>query len=102
MDNHIEYSQKMSDIALDTYNAISSMNIEKLAELILQNWSLKKKLNKGINDVNIDRMYNTAKTAGVLGGKLMGAVGGFMLILVNPDQIDNVISVMKEYRMEEF
>ncbi|MEM3811813.1 MAG: hypothetical protein QXX98_02425 [Thermoplasmata archaeon] len=92
----------MSDIALDTYNAVSSMNIEKLAELILQNWSLKKKLNKGINDVNIDRMYNTAKTAGVLGGKLMGAVGGFMLILVNPDQRDNVISVMKEYRMEEF
>ncbi|MCW1311551.1 MAG: hypothetical protein QXJ93_01740 [Candidatus Rehaiarchaeum fermentans] len=63
---------------------------------------MKKKLNKGINDVNIDKMYNTAKTACALDGKLMGTVGDFMLILVNPDQRDNVISVMKKYKKEEF
>ncbi|MEM3290984.1 MAG: hypothetical protein QW046_05660 [Candidatus Micrarchaeaceae archaeon] len=63
---------------------------------------MKKKLNKGISDVNIDKMYNTAKSACALDGKLMGAVGSFMLILVNPNQRDNVISLMKEYRMEEF
>ncbi|MCW1311538.1 MAG: hypothetical protein QW046_04155 [Candidatus Micrarchaeaceae archaeon] len=64
---------------------------------------MKKKLNKSISDVNIDRMYNTAKTADALGGKLMDAGGGeFMLFLVNPDQRDKVIIVMKEYRLEEF
>ncbi|MEM3593056.1 MAG: hypothetical protein QXW67_04160 [Candidatus Micrarchaeia archaeon] len=63
---------------------------------------MKKKLNKGISDVNIDKMYNTAKTACALDGKLMGTVGDFMLILVKPDQRDNVISVMKKYKIEEF
>ncbi|MEM3431683.1 MAG: hypothetical protein QXT72_03950 [Candidatus Micrarchaeia archaeon] len=63
---------------------------------------MKKKLKKGISDMNIDRIYNTAKTAGTLGSKLMGASDGFMLFLVNPDQRDKVISAMKEYRMEEF
>ncbi|MEM3252742.1 MAG: hypothetical protein QXM94_03585 [Thermoplasmata archaeon] len=52
--------------------------------------------------MNIDKMYNTAKTACALDGKLMGTVGDFMLILVNPDQRDNVISVMKKYKKEEF
>ncbi|MEM3455567.1 MAG: hypothetical protein QXT72_03310 [Candidatus Micrarchaeia archaeon] len=43
----------MSDIVLDTYDTISSMNIKKLTELIEKNWSLKKKVKKGISDVNI-------------------------------------------------
>ncbi|MEM3845266.1 MAG: hypothetical protein QXU98_06145 [Candidatus Parvarchaeota archaeon] len=52
--------------------------------------------------MNVDKMYNTAKTACALDGKLMDTVGDFMLILVNPDQRDNVISVMKKYKKEEF
>ncbi|MEM3431682.1 MAG: hypothetical protein QXT72_03945 [Candidatus Micrarchaeia archaeon] len=31
VDNHVEYYQKMRDIAFDTYDTISSMNIKKLA-----------------------------------------------------------------------
>ncbi|MGC9193073.1 MAG: kinase [Thermoplasmata archaeon] len=103
VDNHVEYYQRMSSIALDTYDAISSMNIERIAELMEQNWNLKKKLNNGISDANIEKMYQTAKNAGALAGKLMGAGGGgFMLFLVNPDQRENVINALKEYRMEEF
>ncbi|MEM3872758.1 MAG: hypothetical protein QXE05_09385 [Nitrososphaeria archaeon] len=34
LNDHIKYYQKMSDIALDTYDTISSMNIKKLTELI--------------------------------------------------------------------
>ncbi|MEM4058790.1 MAG: hypothetical protein QXZ12_08755 [Thermoplasmata archaeon] len=42
LNDHIKYNQKMSDIAFDTYDAVSSMNIKKLAESMEQNWSLKK------------------------------------------------------------
>ncbi|MEM3455644.1 MAG: hypothetical protein QXT72_03705 [Candidatus Micrarchaeia archaeon] len=34
LNDHIKYYQKMSDIVLNTYDTISSMNIKKLTELI--------------------------------------------------------------------
>lgn len=103
IDNHVEYYQKMSKIAFDTYDAISKMNIEQLAALMDENWNIKKKLNNGISDVYIDNIYETARKAGAMGGKLMGAGGGgFMLFVVPPEKQQSVINALKEYRREEF
>ncbi|MEM3431418.1 MAG: hypothetical protein QW783_02645 [Candidatus Micrarchaeia archaeon] len=58
---------------------------------------MKKKLNKSISDVNIDRLYKTAKTTVAIDGKLMVAGSNwFILFLVNPDQRNKVLSGMKE------
>jgi len=103
VDNHVEYYQKMSKLAFDTYAAISKLDIERLGELMHENWNLKKLLNNGISDKNIDNIYETARNAGALGGKLMGAGGGgFMLFVVPPEKHENVINALKEYRREEF
>ncbi len=103
IDKHAEYYQKMSKIAFDTYDAISKLDFEQLAALMDENWNLKKKLNNGISDAFIDNIYETARKAGAMGGKLMGAGGsGFMLFVVPPEKQQSVINALKEYRREEF
>jgi len=51
--------------------------------LLDEEWKLKKKLSKLITNEDIDTIYETAKMAGALGGKLCGAGGrGFLLLFV--------------------
>jgi D-glycero-alpha-D-manno-heptose-7-phosphate kinase len=45
---------------------------------------LKKRLASGVSNGKIDEMYETARSAGALGGKVAGAGGGGFLILYCP------------------
>ena len=46
---------------------------------------LKRELADGVTTTTVDQIYNTAREAGALGGKLLGAGGGgFMLFYVEP------------------
>uniref|UniRef100_A0A6M3L7I9 Putative GHMP kinase family protein n=1 Tax=viral metagenome TaxID=1070528 RepID=A0A6M3L7I9_9ZZZZ len=50
-------------------------------------WSLKRELASNVSPPDIDDIYDTAKEAGAIGGKLLGAGGGgFMLFLAEPDK----------------
>lgn len=93
----------MRDIALETYNAISKMDLDWLGKLLEENWLLKKQLSNEISDSFIDNLYNTAKKAGALGGKLMGAGGGgFMLFLAPPERHQTICKALKDYSKEMF
>ena len=67
--------------------------IEHLAEgrlpsfgyLLHESWMLKRKLSDKVSNPEIDALYDRARNAGALGGKLLGAGGGgFMLLYVEP------------------
>lgn len=48
-------------------------------------WMLKKRFSRGVSDNTLDHIYETAREAGALGGKLLGAGGGgFFLFFVQP------------------
>jgi D-glycero-alpha-D-manno-heptose-7-phosphate kinase len=50
-------------------------------------WQVKRSLSPGVSNPQIDRMYERARAAGALGGKLLGAGGGgFLLLFVPPDR----------------
>lgn len=54
--------------------------------LLHESWKLKRSLTERISTDNIDEIYEAARQAGVLGGKLLGAGGGgFMLLFVQPE-----------------
>ena len=61
-------------------------DINELADLLHEGWQLKRSLKFGISNKKIDHWYETARRAGALGGKLLGAGGGgFMLLLAPPE-----------------
>lgn len=48
-------------------------------------WQMKKELNHTVSSAKIDKLYQKAKGAGALGGKILGAGGGGFLLLYCPD-----------------
>lgn len=103
IEEHIDKYKRMRDLAFETYNAISKMDLDLLGKLMEENWLLKKQLSNEISDTFIDDIHNNAKNAGALGGKLMGAGGGgFMLFLAPPEKHQKITEVLKNYSRETF
>jgi D-glycero-alpha-D-manno-heptose-7-phosphate kinase len=61
-------------------------DLEKFGKLLHESWQLKRSLSKRITTPLIDDIYNAARRAGAIGGKLLGAGGGgFILIFAKPN-----------------
>lgn len=59
-------------------------NLDGLGELLHESWQLKKQLASQISNLNIEIIYETARKAGAVGGKITGAGGGGFLLLYCP------------------
>lgn len=58
-----------------------------LGAMMHDGWETKKKLSSQVSNPHIDALYDDARAAGALGGKLCGAgSGGFLLMLVPPSR----------------
>ncbi len=69
------------DILLD-----ANRDINDFGRLLHEAWQIKRGLNSAITTDNIDQIYERARQAGAIGGKLLGAgQGGFMLIFADPE-----------------
>ena len=66
--------------------ATPSAPIAEFGRLLDEAWRHKRRLSDRVTTDEIDQLYETARSAGALGGKLMGAGGGgFMLLFVPPE-----------------
>lgn len=62
--------------------ATQQVNVHSYGNLLNSAWSLKKQMDNGISNDEIDTMYERCKSAGAMGAKLLGAGGGgYMLAL---------------------
>lgn len=79
--------------------AMEKADIPRCGELMDRNWLLKQKMARGISNAGIDRMYEKAKAAGALAGKIAGAGGGgFLLLIVAREQQNSVFEALHQYR----
>jgi D-glycero-alpha-D-manno-heptose-7-phosphate kinase len=86
-----ELSDMMDMVHQGVYILSSDTDIREFGLLLDKSWQLKRKLSSSITNPEIDRLYDMAKYAGAIGGKLLGAGGGgFMLLFVEPDKQDKV------------
>jgi D-glycero-alpha-D-manno-heptose-7-phosphate kinase len=75
----------------------NGMNLEKFGKILHDGWELKKNITEEISSVNIDRYYQSARDAGAVGGKLLGAGGGgFLLFYVEEKYQKEVINALKD------
>jgi len=62
-------------------------NLNVFGELLHEGWKLKRTLTEGITNEHIDNIYEQARRAGAIGGKLLGAGGaGFLLLFVEEEK----------------
>ena len=70
-------------------------DLEAFGELLDETWQIKKSLTRKISTPHIDQLYETARRAGAIGGKLLGAGGGgFLLLFARPEDQPRVIEAL--------
>jgi len=74
----------------------SRADICDFGRLLHESWMLKRQISAGISPGFIDEIYEKARNAGAIGGKLLGAGGGgFMLFFVKPEDKPKVCDALK-------
>ena len=64
--------------------------------LLDEAWKIKKKISNNISNNQIDTIYNVAKEAGAIGGKILGAgSGGFLLIYAKKKHHNQIKKALK-------
>ncbi len=80
-----------------------SQNIAEFGELLHETWCLKRQISEKISSNFIDDIYAKARTAGAIGGKLLGAGGGgFMLFFAKPENKIAVCEALKDLLLVPF
>jgi len=85
----------MVDEGLDILNDKDD-DLTAFGRLLHEAWAYKRSLTNRISNSELDTIYEKARTAGAIGGKLLGAGGGgFMLFFVEPEKQKKVKSTLK-------
>jgi D-glycero-alpha-D-manno-heptose-7-phosphate kinase len=79
--NKMDVLRKMKNLVNPLRKVLSSdTNLNQVGEILHENWMLKRSLTSDISSNIIDEYYLKARSAGALGGKLLGAGGGGFLL----------------------
>lgn len=74
----------MVDEAIDILNS-NSRPLHDFGKLLHEGWMRKRSISSAVSNSTIDEIYQAARDAGAIGGKLMGAGGGgFLVFFVEP------------------
>jgi len=73
--------RELKRITIEMKNALLRRRLNEFGELLHYAWENKKKLSSKITNPHIEEMYEEARKAGALGGKISGAGGGGYLLL---------------------
>lgn len=75
-----------------------SMDLSGFGELLHEAWQAKRSLSPRVSSSEIDALYERARAAGAVGGKLTGAGGGgFLLLFVPPRKRAAVLQALEQY-----
>ncbi len=70
-------------------------SLDELGKLLHEGWRIKRSLTDKVSTSQIDEIYDAARRAGAIGGKILGAGGGgFLLLLVRPEDKAKVRSAL--------
>ena len=84
-DAAVQRMHRIKELGYETKRILLSGDIDTYGEMLHEHWTNKRKLASNMADSTIDEHYETARKAGAIGGKLMGAGGGgFFMFYVRP------------------
>lgn len=78
-------------------------SLVRFGEILHSTWELKRSLSTSVSSPQIDALYERARAAGAIGGKLVGAgAGGFVLLFVPPSGRARVEKALAEFPQVTF
>ncbi|RJQ27264.1 kinase [Candidatus Parcubacteria bacterium] len=95
----------MREMVEEAISILSSnmAGMDDFGRLLHESWKLKKSLSNKISSPKIDTIYETARQAGALGGKICGAGGGgFILLFVSPENQAKVKAALSDLLLVPF
>lgn len=89
---NLQYLDQMKALVREALGVLESeRDLGEFGKLLDETWRLKRSLSDLISNSEVDQIYDAARKAGALGGKLLGAgAGGFMLLYREPDRREAV------------
>ena len=92
MDDHAQSLHRIRSMVDEAVEILDSpRDIREFGELLHEAWVQKRGLTDKISNESIDHIYEEARRAGAIGGKLMGAGGGgFMVLFASPERQEAV------------
>ena len=91
LNDRLNELREIKQMAYEARCVIEKENFDSLGVLLHQSWELKKRLAGTITNGRINEMYETARGAGAIGGKIAGAGGGGFLLLYVPWECQNKV-----------
>jgi len=83
----VEDMHRIKQLGHEVYRLLVQGDIDRYGEILHEHWQRKRSLASGMTDASLDEIYEDARRAGALGGKLMGAGGGgFFMFYVRPNE----------------
>ena len=75
-------------------------DLADFGRLLHESWQVKRSLTKSLAPTFVGEIYDSARKAGAIGGKLLGAGGGgFMVFVVKPEDHLSVLEALDELLM---
>lgn len=91
--------RRMVGLADQLCEALGRDDVQAFGEILHAGWLEKRKLASNISNEHIDAWYERARTAGAIGGKLLGAGGGgFLLLYADPNRHPDICRALPELR----
>jgi len=98
--------REIKQMAYQARQDLIAGDFDSFGKLLNQSWDLKKRLSRTVSNGEINELYESARRAGAIGGKITGAGGGgFLLLYVpyeNQKSVRNRLSNLQElpFRLE--
>jgi D-glycero-alpha-D-manno-heptose-7-phosphate kinase len=94
----VEALHRLKSETAEMKKALLLGDIDGLGELLHQAWESKKRLDEGISNTHVDRLYRLARREGAIGGKMPGAGGGgYFLLLTRFDRKHRVAAALEKH-----
>ncbi|MBK6516913.1 MAG: sugar kinase [Polyangiaceae bacterium] len=91
----LERMHRIQALGREVYRLLVSGDVDAYGELLHEHWTAKRRLASAMTDATLDEHYEAARSAGAIGGKIMGAGGGgFFMFYVRPADKRRVIEAM--------
>jgi D-glycero-alpha-D-manno-heptose-7-phosphate kinase len=88
--------RKLKSLTKEMKDALLRRRLDEFGGLLHEEWQHKKKMSARISSPELDALYDAAREAGALGGKITGAGGGgYMLLYTRFDLKHQVAEVMR-------
>jgi D-glycero-alpha-D-manno-heptose-7-phosphate kinase len=98
----VESLHYIRELADEMRAALAAGDLRAFGSLLDKAWQAKRRVSSKVSTRRIDAMYEAARDAGALGGKITGAGGGGFLLLFAPEQQQaDVRSAMAQFGARE-